>query len=126
MVFVADHKTKLDFPFSSPLNSDCGYFLGIGKNFDYLCNLTFLLPTFNENFIFLKNCPNEFHEILHSQSTLKGACACAMASKSYDWVCGGIPEKTPRGLLTATVFHFCITSTVISSPNEDIDFFRNQ
>ena len=45
----------------------------------------FFLPTFYENFKFLKNCPYDFHKILHNHSTPKGAPACAMASKLYDW-----------------------------------------
>ena len=49
----------------------------------FFCFFLFL-PTFHENFKFLKNCPYDFHEILHSRSTPKGAPACAMASKSYD------------------------------------------
>ena len=40
---------------------------------------------FHENFKFLKNCPYDFHEILHSHYTPKGAPACAKASKSYGW-----------------------------------------
>ena len=62
-------------------------FLGVGKNFRLLmqsCCFFFSRP-FHENFKFLKNCPYDFHEILHSHSTPKGAPACAKASKSYDW-----------------------------------------
>ena len=43
----------------------------------------FFSRPFHENFKFLKNCPYDFHEILHSHSTPKGAPACAKASKSY-------------------------------------------
>ena len=32
-----------------------------------------------ENFKFLKHCPYDFYEILHSHSTPKGAPMCAMA-----------------------------------------------
>ena len=62
-------------------------FLGVGKNFRLLmqsCCFFFSRP-FHENFKFLKNCPYDFHEILHSHSTPKGAPACAKASKSYGW-----------------------------------------
>ena len=43
----------------------------------------FFSRPFHENFEFLKNCPYDFHEILHSHSTPKGAPACVKASKSY-------------------------------------------
>ena len=39
-----------------------------------------------ELFIKISNfCPSDFHKILHSHSTSKGAPACSKASKSYDW-----------------------------------------
>ena len=44
----------------------------------------FFSRPFHENFEFLKNCPYDFHKILHSHSTPKGAPACSKASKSYD------------------------------------------
>ena len=49
----------------------------------YAIVLFFFSRPFHENFKFLKNCPYDFHEILHSHSTPKGAPACAKASKSY-------------------------------------------
>ena len=46
----------------------------------------FFFRPFHENFKFLKNdFPYDFHEILHSHSTTKGAPACAKTSKSYGW-----------------------------------------
>ena len=46
-------------------------FLGVEKiSSKYLCNLIFFSRTFNENFNFLKNCPYDFHKILHSNSIL--------------------------------------------------------
>ena len=57
--------------------------------FDYLCNravfLFFFSRPFHEIFKFLKNCPYDFHEILHSHSTPYYGHICAMASKSYGW-----------------------------------------
>ena len=47
--------------------------------------LWFFSRPFHENFKFLKNCPYDIHEILHSHSTHKGAPACAKASKWYGW-----------------------------------------
>ena len=48
-------------------------FLGVGKIFDYLCNRVvfcfFFLPTFHENFKFLKNRPYDSNKILQSFST---------------------------------------------------------
>ena len=44
----------------------------------------FFSRSFTEKFKFLKNCPHDFHRILHSHSTHKGAPMCAMTSKSYD------------------------------------------
>ena len=63
------------------------YFFRSRKKFSttYAIMLFFFLPTFHKNFKFLKNCQYEFHEILHSHSTPKGAPACAMALKSYAW-----------------------------------------
>ena len=49
----------------------------------YAIVLFFFSRSFHENFKFLKNCQYDFHEILHSHSTPKGAPACAKASKSY-------------------------------------------
>ena len=45
----------------------------------------FFSEPFNEEFEFLKNCPYDFHKILRSHSTPRGALACPMASNSYDW-----------------------------------------
>ena len=51
------------------------------------CNRIFFPSRpFNEIFKFLENCPYDFHWILHSHSTPKGAHVCAIASKWYDWI----------------------------------------
>ena len=51
---------------------------------------------FDENFKFLKNCPSDFHKILSSHSTPKGAPACSKASKSYDWNVRNIARISPK------------------------------
>ena len=51
---------------------------------------------FDENFKFLKNCPYDFHKILHSHSTSKEAPACAKASKSYGWDVRNIAKISPE------------------------------
>ena len=56
----------------------------------------FFSRPFHENFKFLKNCPYDFHEILHSHSTPKGAPACAKASKSYGWDVRNIAKINPK------------------------------
>ena len=65
--------------------------------FHYLCNrVVFFSRPSHENFKFLKNCPYDFHKILHSQSTPKGASACAKAIKSYDWKVRNIAKISPK------------------------------
>ena len=56
----------------------------------------FFSRPFNGNFKFLKNCPYDFHEILHSLSTPKGAPACSKASKSYDWNVRNMAKISPK------------------------------
>ena len=46
------------------------------KKFGYLCNHCFFSRPFNENFKFLKNCPDDFHKVLHRYSTPKSAPSC--------------------------------------------------
>ena len=58
--------------------------------------LFFFSRPFHENFKFLKNCPYDFHEILHSHSTPKGAPACAKASKSYGLDLRNIAKISPK------------------------------
>ena len=73
-------------------------FLGVGKNFRLLmqsCRFFFSRP-FDENIKFLRNCPYDFHKILHSHSTPKGAPACAKASKSYDWNVRNVAKISPK------------------------------
>ena len=74
------------------------HFLGVGKNFRLLmqsCRFFFSRP-FHENFKFVKKCPYDFHKILHSHSTPKGAPACSKASKSYDWNVKNIAKISPK------------------------------
>ena len=75
------------------------YFQESEKMFDYLCNRAvslFFLPIFHENFKFLKSCPYDFHKILHSHSTPKGAPSCSKASKSYDWNVRNMAKISPK------------------------------
>ena len=87
---------------------DTASFLGVGKNFRLLmqsCCFFFSRP-FHENFKFLKNCPNDFHEILHSHSTPKGAPACAKTSKSYGWDVRNIAKISPKMAKKQPFFDF--------------------
>ena len=69
---------------------------------------------FSTFFDFLKNCPYDFHEILHSHSTPKGAPACAKASKSYGWDVRNIAKITPKnGQKTAIFRLFSIFSKTV-------------
>ena len=75
-----------------------GESLGVGNTFRLLMqswHLFFSRP-FNENYKILKNCPYNFHKILHSHFTPKGAPACAMALKSYDWDVRNIVKSSPK------------------------------
>ena len=56
----------------------------------------FFSRPFHENFKFLKNCPYDFHEILHSHSTPQGAPACAKASNSYGWDVKNLAKISPK------------------------------
>ena len=97
-------------------------FLGVGKNFRLLmqsCCFFFSRP-FHENFKFLKNCPYDFHEILHSHSTPKGAPACAKASKSYGWDVRNIAKISPKMAKKQPFFDFFQFSQKLS-----IRFERN-
>ena len=66
----------------------------------------FFSRPFHENFKFLKNCPYDFHEILHSHSTPKGAPACAKASKSYCWDVRNIAKISPKMAKKQPFFDF--------------------
>ena len=86
-------------------------FLGVGKIFRLLMQsccffLFFFSRPFHENFKFLKNCPYDFHEILHSHSTTKGAPACAKASKSYIWDVRNTAKITPKMAKKQPFFDF--------------------
>ena len=104
------------------MNRDLCTFLGVGKNFRLLMQLCcfFFSRPFHENFKFLKNCPYDFYKILHSHSTPKGAPACAMASKSYDWVVRNIAKICPKMAEKQPFFDFFRFSQKLS-----IRFERN-
>ena len=98
-------------------------FLGVGKNFRLLmqsCCCFFFSRPFHENFKFLKNCPYDFYKIFHSHFTPKGAPACAMASKSYDWVVRNIAKISPKMAEKQPFFDF-----FRFSQNLSIRFERN-
>ena len=86
-------------------------FLGVGKNFRLLmqscCFFCFFFSRpFHENFKFLKNCHYDFHEILHSHSTPKGAPASAKASKSYGWDVRNIAKISSKMTKKQPLFDF--------------------
>ena len=100
-------------------------FLGVGKKFRLLmqscCFFCFFFSRpFHENFKFLKNCPYDFHEILHSHSTPKGAPTCAKASKSYGWDVRNIAKISPKMVKKQPFFDFFRFSQKLS-----IRFERN-
>ena len=100
-------------------------FLGVGKNFRLLmqscCFFCFFFSRpFHENFKFLKNCHYDFHEILHSHSTPKGAPACAKASKSYGWDVRNIAKISQKMAKKQRFFDFFRFSQKLS-----IRFERN-
>ena len=85
-----------------------------------ICGSGFFSRPFHENFKFLKNCPYDFHEILHSHSTPKGAPACAKASKSYGWDVRNIAKISPKVAKKQPFFDFFRLSQKLS-----IRFERN-
>ena len=98
-----------------------GSFSGVGKNFRLLMQSCFFFSRpFHENFKFLKNCPYDFHEILHSHSTPKGAPACAKASKSYGLDVRNIAKISPKMAKKRPFFDFFRFSQKLS-----IRFERN-
>ena len=84
------------------------------------CFVFFFSRPFHENFKFLKNCPYDFHEILHSHSTPKGAPACAKPSKSYGWDVRNIAKISPKMAKKQPFFDFFRFSQKLS-----IRFERN-
>ena len=66
----------------------------------------FFSRPFHEIFKFLENCPYDFHEILPSHSTPKGAPACAKASKSYGWDVRNIAKISPKMAKKQPFFDF--------------------
>ena len=104
---LSEHHSSLHSSLHS-LHLATSLFLGVGKNFRLLmqsCCFFFSRP-FHENFKFLKNCPYDFHEILHSHSTPKGAPACAKASKSYGWDVRNIAKSSPKMAKKQPFFDF--------------------
>ena len=61
---------------------DAAYILGrpifggdfYSKKYGTYAIVSFFLPTFRENFKFLKSCPYDFHKIFQSFFTQKGPC----------------------------------------------------
>ena len=107
--------------YSAPPDSQ-NLLLGVGKNFRLLmqsCCFFFSRP-FHENFKFLKNCPYDFHEILHSHFTPTGAPASAKASKSYGWDVRNIAKISPKMAKKQSFFDFFRFSQKLS-----IRFERN-
>ena len=103
-------KKSLTMPKKTERENPLG-FLGVGKNFRLLMLsccffLFFFYRPFHENFKFLKNCPYDFHEILHSHSTPKEAPACAKASKSYGWDVRNIAKFSPKMARKQPYFDF--------------------
>ena len=101
-------------------------FIGVGKNFRLLMqSCCFFLFFFSPDlFMKISNCSKtvlyDFHEILHSHSSPKGAPACAMASKSYDWVVRNIAKISPKMAEKQPFFDFFRFSQKLS-----IRFKRN-
>ena len=52
------------------------------------------------------NCSFDFHEILHSHSTPKGAPVCAKASNSYGWDVRNIAKINPKMAKKQPFFDF--------------------
>ena len=103
-------------------NAQKAQFLGVGKNFRLLmqsCCYFFSRPS-HEKFKFLKNFPYDFHEILHSHCTPKGAPACAKTSKSYGWDVRNIAKISPKMAKKQPFFDFFRFSQKLS-----IRFERN-
>ena len=72
-------------------------FLGVRKKF----STTYPIVSFFSPDLFMKisnfsKTPYDFHKILHSHSTPKGAPACSKASKSYDWNVRNIAKIIPK------------------------------
>ena len=86
----------------------------------YAIVLFFFSRPFHENFKFPKNSPYDFHEILHSHSTPKGAPACAKALKSYGWDVRNTVKISPKMAKKQRFFDFFRFSQKLS-----IRFERN-
>ena len=66
---------------------------------------------FNEKF--LKKCPYDFHKILSSHSTSKGAPVCGMASKSYVWNLRNVAKISPKMTKNSHFLTFSIYSKTV-------------
>ena len=92
-----------------------------GEKFSTTYAIVLFFPRpFHKNSKFLKNCPYDFHEILHSDSTPKGAPACAKSSKSYGWDVRNIAKIRPKMAKKQPFFDFFRFSQKLS-----IRFDRN-
>ena len=80
--------------------------------------VNFFSRPFSEIFEFLKNCPYDFHKILHSHSTLKGAPACAKASQFYHWDVRNMAKISPKMAKKAIFRLFLIFSNSPYGSNE--------
>ena len=95
---------RLSFVFSRSVIRDCKTLIEEQNNavfrsrkkFRQHAIVLFFSPHVYMKISFLKNCPYDFNEILHSHSTPKGAPACAKASKSYDWNVRNIAKIIPK------------------------------
>ena len=83
--------------------------LGVGENFRLLVQSYFFLRPLNDNVKFLEKLSIRF--FLHRQSTPKGAPACAMASKSYDW---NLRKISPKMGQKQPILNFCRFSRELS------------
>ena len=112
---------RLPFQLTLFILSICWSFFRSRKKFSTTYAIVFFLSRpFRENFKFLKNCPYDFHEILHSHSTPKAAPACAKASKSYGWDVRNIAKISPKMAKKQPFFDFFRFSQKLS-----IRFERN-
>ena len=91
------------------------------ENFSTTYAIVLFFPRpFHENSKFLKNCPYDFHEFLHSHFTPKGAPACAKTSNSYGWDVRNIAKISPKMAKKQPFFDFFRFSQKLS-----IRFERN-
>ena len=74
----------------------------------------FFYRPFHDIFKFLKNCPYDFHELLHSHSTPIGVPVCEKASKLYVWDVRNIAKIGPKMTQKTAIFRlFSIFSKTV-------------